>query len=94
MQFSNEVQSNLKCYTRTTFGGREKRCLFCAHCGSRIVHYIEGQPYMTFKACAEGLTRDMMDKAIHIWTKRAITPIPNDAEQWDEEPTGGTADED
>lgn len=57
------------------------------------MHFIEGQQYMTFKACVEGLTREMMDKAVHIWTRRAITPVPVEAEQWEEEPQGGTGDE-
>ena len=56
------------------------------------MHYIGGQKYMTFKACVEGLTREMMDKAVHIWTKRAIVPIPEGSEQHEEEPVGGTAD--
>lgn len=93
MEFPPAVQANLKCYTRTTFEGREKKCLFCSNCGSRIVHFIEGQPYMTFKACVDGLTREMMDKAIHIWAKRAITPIPVGAERWEEEPDDGTGDQ-
>lgn len=48
---------------------------------------------MTFKACVDGLTREMMDKAIHIWAKRAITPIPVGAERWEEEPDDGTGDQ-
>jgi len=56
------------------------------------VHYVEGQPYMTLKACVEGLTREMMDGAVHIWVKRAIVPVPDAAEVWDEEPADGTGD--
>lgn len=90
--FPPDAKAHLKTYTRTTFEGREKACLFCENCGSRIVHYIEGQPYMTLKACVEGLTREMMDRAVHIWAKRAIVPIPEQAERWEEEPDDGTGD--
>jgi len=48
---------------------------------------------MTLKACVEGLTREMMDGAVHIWTKRAVVPVPDGAEVWEEEPAGGTGDE-
>lgn len=47
---------------------------------------------MTLKACVEGLTREMMDRAVHIWAKRAIVPIPEQAERWEEEPDDGTGD--
>lgn len=33
--------------------------------------------------CIQGLS---WDGAVHIWTKRAVVPIPEDAEQWEEEP--------
>lgn len=56
------------------------------------MHYVEGQPYMTLKACVEGLTREMMDGAVHIWVKRAIVPVPDGAEVWEEEPDDGTGD--
>ena len=56
------------------------------------MHYIEGQPNMTFKAVAEGLTKEMMDGAVHIWTKRAITVVPVGAEQYEGEPEKGTGD--
>jgi len=91
-KFPPEAASHMKTYTRTTSEGREKKCLFCENCGSRIVHYVEGQPYMTLKACVEGLTRELMDRAVHIWTKRAVVPIPQDAEVWEEEPDDGTGD--
>jgi len=93
-EFLPETRQHLKTYTRVTFEGREKKCLFCENCGSRIVHYIEGQPNFTLKACVEGLTKEMMDKAVHIWVKRAIVPVPEGAETWEEEPDGGTADGD
>ena len=46
----------------------------------------------TIKAgCLEALSKEMMDKAVHIWVKRAITPVPEGAEQYDEEPPGDGA---
>lgn len=90
--FPPSARENIQVWTRTTFQGREKKCLFCKTCGSRIAHMIDGQPYMTLKGCVDGLTRDMLDGAVHIWVKRAITPIPPGAEQWDEEPDDGTGD--
>jgi len=56
------------------------------------VHYIEGQPYYTLKGCVEGLTKEMVDGAVHIWTKRAVTDIPLGAERYWEEPDEGTGD--
>lgn len=47
---------------------------------------------ITLKGCVEGMTKEMMDGAVHIWAKRAIVPIPEGAEQWPEEPEQGTAD--
>ncbi|KAJ9656153.1 hypothetical protein H2198_005115 [Neophaeococcomyces mojaviensis] len=91
-EFPQSAKDNLQTWTRTTFEGREKKCIFCRKCGSRIAHYIDGQPLMTLKGCVDGLTKEMLDAAVHIWTKRAITPIPPGAEQWKEEPDDGTAD--
>lgn len=82
----------LKYWSRTTHDGREKKCYFCPICGSRIAHYIDGQPFMTLKACVDGLTKEIMDGAVHIYTKRALVPIPEGVEQHEGEPEGGTAD--
>lgn len=74
-------------WTRVTFRGREKNCYFCKKCGSRIYHHCPGQELFTVKAgCLEGLNKEMLDNATHIWAKRAITPIPEGAKQYDEEP--------
>lgn len=34
--------------------------------------------------CLEGLSRDMLKGAAHIWTKRAVVDIPEDAEKYEE----------
>lgn len=36
---------------------------------------------MTLKAYVEGLTKEMMEGAVHIYTKRALVPIPEGVEQ-------------
>ena len=91
-ELPEEAKKHIKIYTRITFDKREKQCWFCEHCGSRILHWIEGQPMMTVKGCFNGLTKEMMDGAVHIWAKRAIVPIPEGAEVWQEEPDDGTGD--
>jgi len=87
--FSDESRDNMAVWSRTTFRNRQKDCYFCKTCGSRIYHHCPGQKLFTVKAgCLEGLTKEMMDKGVHIWTKRSITPIPSDAEAYEEEPPG------
>ena len=77
----------MKVWSRTTFRTQIKNCYFCNTCGSRLYHHCPGQKAFTVKAgCLEGLTKEMMDKGVHIWTRRAITPIPPGATAFDEEP--------
>ncbi|OCT50035.1 hypothetical protein CLCR_07706 [Cladophialophora carrionii] len=40
--------------------------------------------------CLEGLSKEMMRTAIHIWTKSAVVYIPEGVEQYEEEPPGGS----
>ena len=65
-------------------------CYFCQKCGSRLVHVNPGRENVSVKGgCIEGLD---LKGAIHIWCKRAIVPIPEDAVRWEGEPdkvTGG-----
>lgn len=83
----DSVKNNLKIYTRETLGGYKKNCYFCKTCGSRIMHENVGGKQVTIKAgCLEGLNKDMYASACHIWTKRAVIPIPDGVEQYDEEP--------
>lgn len=57
---------------------------FCKTCGSRLIH-TDGKNRCFVKAgCLEGLTKEMLDKAAHLWTKRAVVPIPPNAEQYEE----------
>jgi len=74
-------------YTYITQSGREKKCFFCKHCGSRIMHSSVGRKYVNVKGgCLHGLDKELLSTACHIWTKRAITPIPEGVEQYEEEP--------
>lgn len=85
-------------YTRHTLKGQVKEGLFCRNCGARILHRDRSDvprpgespaPHATVRVrggCLEGLTRDMMDGAVHIWCKEAVVRIPEGVERFDEEP--------
>ena len=77
-----------KFWTRPTDSGRRLRCVFCAHCGSRVWHEREGAAEtLTIKA---GSLDEPVDfsTAIHIWTSRKLPgmAIPADAQQFLQEP--------
>ncbi len=40
--------------------------------------------------CLDGLSKEMMRKAVHIWTRSAVVDIPEGAERYEEEPPGGS----
>ncbi|KAJ5887774.1 hypothetical protein N7495_007815 [Penicillium taxi] len=83
-------------YTRHTIGGRDMECLFCKNCGARVLHrrrdFVPAPGQLPSESattnvkggCLEGLDKDMMKSAIHIWTKHAIVDIPEGAEKWSE----------
>ncbi|KIX08490.1 uncharacterized protein Z518_03146 [Rhinocladiella mackenziei CBS 650.93] len=73
-------------YTHSnTTSGREKKCYFCKKCGTRVMH--GGKDYVAVKGgCLDALDKDLLDSATHIWTKRAIVPIPDGVESYPEEP--------
>lgn len=55
------------------------------------MHRVRGEETLSVKAgCLEGLTREMMRSAAHIWCKEAIVDIPEGVEQWEEEPESGS----
>ncbi len=82
-------------YSRPNSQGRTDG-YFCTACGSRFIHRSfsrEGEPakIISVKAdCLVGLTKEMMRSAVHIWTKSAVIDIPPTAEQYEEEPPGGS----
>jgi hypothetical protein len=56
-------------------------------CGSRLIHRTHGEDALSVKGgCLEGLSRQMMAKAVHIWCKEAVMEIPAGVERWEEEP--------
>lgn len=85
--FDIPTSESLRSFTRPTSRREAMVCYFCDQCGCRLVHGGSGQNYISVKGgCLKGLTREMMRDAVHIWTKRALVPIPNDAQQFEEEP--------
>ena len=81
-------------YSRPNSTGKTEG-YFCTNCGSRLVHVFvkmsngEGRvaKMLSVKAgCLEGLSKDMMRKAFHIWTKSAVVDIPEGVEQYEENP--------
>ncbi|KAI1415090.1 Mss4-like protein [Hypoxylon sp. FL1857] len=64
----------LSCYT-----------YFCRNCGTRLLHTTPGKNVVSVKGgCIEGLD---WTRAIHIWTKSAMIPIPEGSESYSEEPS-------
>jgi hypothetical protein len=69
---------------------------FCTKCGSRLIHrpvLSNGEPASTLSVktgCLDGMTKEMLRSAVHIWTKSAVIDIPESAEQHEEEPPGGS----
>lgn len=55
-----------------------------------MIHRTEGDETLTVKGgCLVGLTKEMMTTGkgvMHIWTKSAVVDVPEDVEQWEEEP--------
>ncbi|KAI2782701.1 Mss4-like protein [Daldinia loculata] len=58
---------------------------FCRNCGTRLLHTTPGKNVVSVKGgCIDGLD---WSRAIHIWTKSAMIPIPEGSETYSEEPT-------
>ncbi|KAF7543459.1 hypothetical protein G7Z17_g10732 [Cylindrodendrum hubeiense] len=56
---------------------------FCRICGTRLIHTTPTKNVVSVKGgCLEGLN---WDRAIHIWTKTAMVPIPESSETHSEE---------
>lgn len=82
-------------YSRPNSNGRTDG-YFCTQCGSRLVHRHVSRSGKHAKVlsvksgCLDGVNKEMMRSAIHIWTKSAVIDIPEGAEQYEEEPPGGS----
>ena len=83
--------SNTEClreYTRPTASGKTMRCYFCSHCGSRLMHARDGVNSVSIRGGSlQGLTKEMVGSAVHIWTSEAVINIPEGAEQMKGEPS-------
>jgi hypothetical protein len=82
------TQGHPKFWTRPADSGRQVKCAFCPHCGSRLWHEREGlADTLTIKAGSLDAPVDF-STAIHIWTSRKLPGmvIPADAQQFLQEP--------
>ncbi|KAK0610650.1 Mss4-like protein [Bombardia bombarda] len=83
------MQSKLKCWTRPTDSGGSMDCYFCRECGVRVLHQIRNpdgtaRPVFVIRGgLIEGLD---YSKAKHIFTRSAVVPIPEGAEQYEGRP--------
>jgi hypothetical protein len=50
------------------------------------MHASGGKTVSVKGGCLEGLTKEMLARATHIWTKRAIVAIPEGVKSYEEEP--------
>lgn len=74
----------LGCWTKYDAEEGDFHHFFCKNCGSRLVH-TDGKTESFVKGgCIVGLTKEMLSKAAHIWTKRGVVDIPPAAEQYKE----------
>jgi len=86
-ELPKKLKDSLGCYTRPTASGSELNCFFCKKCGTRLIHAKPGRDTLSVKGgCLEKLD---WSKAKHIWTKRAVVPIPEGAARDEEEPSDG-----
>jgi len=67
--------------------------VFCTNCGSRITHRhatAQGEPNSDTIAvkggCLDGLTKEMMRSAVHIWTRSAVVDIPEGVVAYEQSP--------
>jgi hypothetical protein len=78
----------LREYTRPTATGKTMRCYFCSNCGSRLMHARDGVKSVSIRGGSlQGLTKEMVAGAVHIWTKEAVVEIPEGVEQLEGEPS-------
>lgn len=68
----------LRSFTVRTSRREAMVCYFCGVCGCRLVHGGPGQKYVSVKGgcLGEGLTREILSGATHIWTSRAVVDVP------------------
>jgi len=59
-------------------------CYFCKICGCRIFHWTfpDNKTANVRGGCLDRLTKEMMGKLVHIWTKSAVVDIPEGVERY------------
>ncbi|KAM0722236.1 hypothetical protein Q7P37_001677 [Cladosporium fusiforme] len=78
---------DLAVWSRSTQSGRTMRCYFCNVCGSRLMHARDGVASVSVKGgCLQALNAEMIEGAVHIWTKEAVVEIPEGARTFEGEP--------
>jgi hypothetical protein len=89
-----EVKGPCKVYLRPLTNDIQGHlhCTFCTECGSRLLHKTlklsgEWGSSVSVKAGAIEGEEIPWNDAVHIWTSRAVTPIPSNATCFPKEPT-------
>lgn len=86
---SEELEAKMGVWTRPTEPGGMMDCYFCKNCGARLMHRARDENgsergTVSIKAgCVEGLE---WKGGIHIYTRSAVWPIPEGAEQFENGP--------
>jgi len=75
----------LACWTKVYESRNAFHHYFCGGCGTRLVHTDGKMEAFVKGGCIEGLTKDMLKKVTHIWTRSAIVDVPREAEQYEED---------
>ena len=90
MPLHPDLQEQLAVYTRPAKAGNTMHCYFCKTCGSRMFHSVanpDGTPSKSTVSIKGGVIEGLdWSDAKHIWTKRAVVPVPEEAQQWRESP--------
>jgi hypothetical protein len=74
-------------WTRLTASGKTMHSYFCTRCGSRLLHTRDGVGSVSVRGGAlEGLSDELVARAIHIWTSEAVVRIPDGVQTFAEEP--------
>jgi hypothetical protein len=61
------------------------RCYFCKICSRRFHKTFPDNKTVNVRGgCLDGLTKEMMGKAVHIWTTRAVVDISEGVERCEE----------
>ncbi|KAF6811568.1 glutathione-dependent formaldehyde-activating enzyme [Colletotrichum plurivorum] len=85
----DDLMSKLQIWTRPTKTGGEMDRYLCRTCGTRLFHRVrnsEGIAKSTVSIKGGAIVGLNLRKGKHIWTSKAVIPIPEGAERWNESP--------